>query len=397
VRFLEIAGFMQRDTTGLLGPLAMWLAHNAELPLEALHDGFCRRLVEAGIPIWRAALGTETLHPEETGGQLVWLAEADATAELFYHGVEATLSYLKSPLRIVDETGEPFRQRLDGSIMDMPLLLELREQGATDYLMVPFPFLDRTRSASQSFATKAPSGFSDADIARLAIAAKLISPYAERRVLRRIAVSLLDTYVGRHAGERIYNGQVHRGAVDEIDAAILMCDMRGFTAMSNRRSFADVVATLDSWFECIAAAVEAHGGEILKFMGDGLLAMFPAESNPTDACRRAHVAAVAAGARITELNRSRAAAGDKAVDYVMALHVGKVAYGNVGGRTRLDFTVLGAAVNYASRMQELAKRLDRRVLVSNAFAEAIGAGLVDVGAHALRGFGRAERILAIDV
>ena len=388
---------MRLDTTDYLGALAIWLADNAELALEALHEGFCRRLVEAGIPIWRGVLGTETLHPEETGGQLVWLAEAEPTAELFYHGVEATSSYLKSPLRIVDETGKPFRRRLDGSFVDMPLLLELQEQGATDYLMVPFPFLDRTRSASESFATKAPNGFSDAEIAELSFAARLISPYAERRVLRRIAVSLLDTYVGRHAGERIYNGQVHRGAVDEIDAAILICDMRGFTAMSNRHSLGDIIVTLDAWFDCIASAVEAQGGQILKFMGDGLLAMFPAEADPTDSCRRAYAAAVTACAGITELNGNRTATGGKAIEYVMGLHVGKVAYGNVGGRTRLDFTVLGAAVNYASRLQELAKRLGRHVLVSGAFAQAIGGNMIDMGPHALRGFGRAERIFALDV
>ena len=257
------------------GELGLWLAENVALPLAELHDNYARVLVADGIPIWRSVLGIETLHPEQTGGQLVWLAEAEQTEIVYYHGVENTSVYLNSPLRIVDETGKPFRSRLTGPPAEMPLLQELQQSGATDYLIVPFPFLDRTRSASMSFATRAADGFSDAELEQLEIAAKLISPYAERHALRRIAVDLLDTYVGRHAGERIFQGQVRRGVVDRIDAAILMADLRGFTAMSSQQGLTQVIETLDAWFECVAAAVEAHGGEILKFMGDGLLAIFP--------------------------------------------------------------------------------------------------------------------------
>lgn len=379
-----------------LGELGLWLAENAALPLAELHDSYCRMLVADGLPIWRAVLGIETLHPEQLGGQLVWLAdEAEPTEMVYSHGTENTSTYLDSPLRVVDETGKPFRRRLAGPAAEMQLLRELQQSGATDYLIVPFPFLDRTRSASMSFATRAADGFSDAEVERLEVAARLISPYAERHALRRIAVDLLDTYVGRHAGERIFQGQVRRGAVDRIDAAILMADLRGFTALSNAQSLAHVIETLDAWFECVAAAIEAHRGEILKFMGDGLLAIFPAEADSADACRRAVAAALDSCRGVDALNAGRSAAGKDAVEFVVGLHVGEVAYGNIGGRRRLDFTVLGPAVNYASRLQDLAKSLGRSILLSRGFSGLILDSVVDLGDHPLRGIGDAERIFEL--
>jgi adenylate cyclase len=184
--------------------------------------------------------------------------------------------------------------------------------------------------------------------------------------------------------------------VNTIEAAILMSDMRGFTAMSNRQSLADVIHMLDAWFECVATAVEAHQGEILKFMGDGLLAIFPAEESGS-ACCRALAAAADASAAVDAMNADRRKRGEEPIAFVTGLHVGSVAYGNVGGRTRLDFTVLGPAVNYASRLQELAKQLGRPVLVSAAFAAAAPNALVDLGPHPLRGIGAAERVFSFEV
>jgi adenylate cyclase len=210
-----------------------------------------------------------------------------------------------------------------------------------------------------------------------------------------MAIDLLDTYVGHHAGERIFSGQIRRGAVDSIEAAILMSDLRGFTVLSKQRERLHVIDTLNAWFDSNVAAVEAHGGEILKFMGDGLLAIFRAESDAADACRRAFAATADTGLAVAAVNTERAAAGEPPIEFAMGLHVGEVAYGNVGGLKRLDFTVLGPAVNYASRLQGLAKRLGQPVLVSNAFAECVAEQLVDAGAHPLRGIGRAEQVFAL--
>ena len=226
-------------------------------------------------------------------------------------------------------------------------------------------------------------------------AGRLLSPYVERIALRRMAIDLLDTYVGRHAGERIFNGQIRRGALDEIEAAILMSDLRGFTLLSKERERPVVIETLNAWFDSNAVAVEAHGGEVLKFMGDGLLAIFRAETDAADAVRRAYAATVDVRSAIEEVNVVRSARATCRSSSPMGLHVGQVAYGNVGGQKRLDFTVLGPAVNYASRLQNLAKRLGQPVLISSAFANHLAEPLVAAGAHAMRDIGRSEKVFAL--
>jgi adenylate cyclase len=310
-------------------------------------------------------------------------------------GIETSPEYLNSPVRIVDDTERPYRRRLAGIVQDMPILEDMRLAGGTDYIIFPLPFLDRERSAYLSFATKAPDGFADGEIEALDLAARLVSPYVERRALRRMAIDLLDTYVGHHAGARIFSGQIRRGAVDTIEAAILMSDLRGFTVLSKKRERPHVIETLNAWFDSNVSAIEAHGGEILKFMGDGLLAVFRAEGDVAEACRRAFAATADTAHAIAAVNAGRAGGGEAEIEYAMGLHVGEVAYGNVGGQKRLDFTVLGPAVNYASRLQELAKRLGQPVLISNAFAECVAERLVDAGAHPLRGIGRAEQVYAL--
>jgi adenylate cyclase len=205
-------------------------------------------------------------------------------------------------------------------------------------------------------------------------------------------VDLLDTYVGRHAGERVFQGSILRGEVETISCAILMCDMRGFTAMSNRLERSAMIEILNRSFEAIEAPVEAQGGEILKFIGDGLLAIFRADRDLGDSCRRALEAAIEAQAALSRLGGE--SADQPPASFAMGLHVGEVAYGNVGGRRRLDFTVLGPAVNYASRLQDLAKRLDAPVLISQAFAGSDPDRFRDIGLHPLRGISAAEQVFA---
>lgn len=374
--------------------LAFWLAENSGLPMQALHEAFCRELLARGIPLWRSVLGREMLHPEQSGQQLIWTLET-STATHAVHGVEHTSTYLLSPVRIIDETDRPFRRRLAEPAPELPVLEEIRELGATDYAIWPLPFLDRTRSAFLSFATTSSSGFNDGDLEALRLAADLFSPYAERHSLRSIAIDLLDTYVGRHAGEQIFSGRIRRGAVDTIEAAILMCDMRGYTALSSRAARGEIIETLDAWFDRIEAAVEAHGGEILKFIGDGVLTIFRADPDTADACRRAHEATKEIARTLANFKPAGASEGQPVIGFAIGLHVGEVAYGNVGGRRRLDFTVLGTAVNYASRLQDLAKRIGNPVLVSSDFAACLPEPLADLGSHPLRGIGRAERVFAL--
>jgi len=385
-----LSGRMER-----LDGLALWLAENSGLGLGELHEGFCRQLLERGIPLWRSSLGMELLHPEQGGIRSAWRLDEPVTIGQAPRGIENTPAYLNSPVKIVDDTNRPFRARLTEPFPDLPILHELQADGGTDYVIYPLPFLETSRSSYLSFTTKAPAGFSNADLRTLELAGRLLSPYAERRALRRMAIDLLDTYVGRHAGEMIFSGQVLRGAVQTIEAAILMADLRGFTALTSQADRATVIETLNLWFDTIAVAVEAHGGEILKFMGDGLLAVFRADSDACEASRRAYRAAMDAREAVAALNQARREVGAHSLDFAMGLHVGEVAYGNVGGRTRLDFTVLGPAVNYASRLQDLAKRLNRPILVSREFAHALSDDLVDLGDHPLRGIGRNERVFAL--
>lgn len=387
---------MHREPAAMANPeaLALWLADHADLRMAELHAQFCALLAQRGVPLWRSSLGLELLHPEQGGERLVWTVDGTMELNQAPQGVENSPDYLNSPVRIVDETNQPFRLRLTETVPDLPLLQTMRSEGATDYVIHPLRFLDTTRSAYMSFATKAPRGFTAADIATLEIATRLISPYAERRALRRIAVDLLDTYLGHHAGEQIFNGRIRRGAVETIEAAIMMCDMRAFTALANRAEQRVVIGLLNDWFERLETAVDANGGEILKFMGDGMLAIFRADARRAEACERAYAAAGQAGAALAGFSAACEACGEAPIGYAMGLHVGEVAYGNVGGRFRLDFTVLGPAVNYASRLEGLAKRLNRPILMSRDFAECLPGQLVPLGLHPLRGIGRAEQIYA---
>jgi adenylate cyclase len=367
--------------------LAAWLVLRSRGPhdLPELLAGFCERLVLAGLPVCRVTLGLETLHPEESGTLLTWRDGALQAREAARAGLLASTAYLNSPTRVVDETGRPFRWRREEPTQAMELLGELRADGFTDYLMLPLPFLDATRSANMSFATREPGGFADAALAALDDAARLLSPWAERVVLRRIAIDLLAAYLGPEAGRRVYEGQIERGDVQTIAAAILFCDLRGFTAMADRLPRREVVALLNRWFDVTGAAIGSRGGEILKFMGDGLLAVFPIGDAAAATCDAALAAAEAALAGTTRLNAELAAEGREPLSFGLALHVGDVEFGNIGTARRLDFTVIGPAVNMASRLEGLTKVLGEPVVASAAFAAATTAPLRLLGEHRLRG------------
>jgi len=378
--------------------IALWLAKDAPHDtVEALFGAFCRRIVQSGTPVWRASLGLEVLHPEVSGLQHIWTDDSQLMRGADRATAATSPSYLNSPTRIVDETGRPFRRRLDAPSPDMPLLEELRQEGVTDYVMYPLPFLDQTRTAVISFATRQPQGFGPASLDGLELATRLLSPYLERRVLRRIAVDLLDTYVGPRTGQRIIEGRVDRGEVEMIEAAIWFADLRGFTLLSERSPIPEVLARLNVWFGIAGEVVEAHGGEVLKFIGDAVLAIFPTSGghDRRAACRKALAAAQEFCRRTDAENVLRLSSGGPPLAHGLALHVGEVAYGNVGASHRLDFTVIGPAVNRASRLLDLAKRLDRQVLVSQAVAREVDQPLIDLGRHPLRDVEKPQRVFSL--
>ena len=350
---------------------------------EALHLFIDQELRERGFQINRFSLGVETLHPVRSGTQLIMIDGAFEERSNATRAIVTTDSYLQSPTYVVDQTLKPFRWRRGETTQSMGLLEAVQADGFTDYIIFPMPFLDASRTATLSFATQSPEGYSDQDISDLEQAVALISPYAERIGLREISVNLLDTYVGRQSGERVMAGEIDRGVATEIEAAVLMTDMRGFTRFTNDADAEVVLERLNRWFECVGTAVEAREGEILKFMGDGVLAIFLVSDTPQEACGRAYAAASDIVAQVTALSEETP---ELAFQIGIGLHIGHLAYGNVGSKSRLDFTVIGPTVNLASRIETATKRLERPILASKVFADLLGDELKPIGTIEARGF-----------
>lgn len=377
-------------------PIIEWLLleGNRLADIDTLFAQMIDRVAAAGLPIARVSLNLELLHPEVVGEGRVWLCGQTAQAHRLNRVDTDLTEYLNSPVHRVDETGEPYRVHLNRETTEMPLLRRLQREGFSDYIIIPIQVQDRHRSAAMSFAAKRVQSFSEADIADLTHVVAAISPILEARLVRNIALDLLDTYLGTGAGKRVYAGQIQRGDAESIFAAVLFCDLRNFTRYTAEHLSHEVVARLNHWFELAVDAVEAHGGEVLKFIGDGMLAIFPADMlNPREACGHALAAAATLEAAVARWNEAPPA-GQIPLEYGLSLHLGHVAFGNIGGRRRLDFTVVGPAVNMASRLLDAAKALDSAIVVSTAFAGCSGRSMRSLGVHALRGIAEPEEIFA---
>ena len=370
--------------------LTEWLMRGThdEPVIDKIFVELCNRLRVTGVPMARASLHFRTHHPQWLGARIIWRSGMrDAEIQTVGYHVEATAEFLKSPLRAIIEGANEIRQRLQSGeveVLHHPLCEELRAEGLTDYIAWP---LDHTLGKRHlvTFATDAPRGFDDDHIVVLAEILPALALVSEIRLKNQLARTLLETYVGPHASEKILAGATTRGSGVTVDAAILICDLRNFTALSNLRPRDEVIDILNGYFDAMAEPIVRNGGEILKFMGDGLLAIFPL-SNPTACCDllRAIAEAQTALARLNDQNLS---AGRDALGYGIGVHVGEVMYGNIGSRNRLDFTVIGPAVNIASRLENLTKEVKRSVLFSKAFVERAGcaSNLEDVGSYSLRG------------
>jgi adenylate cyclase len=378
--------------------LQTWLiAQIAAKPsLDVLFNGFCKKLVKQGLPLWRANVGLETLHPEDIGFSYLWL-DGELSERLRSRarpGILTSTDYLRSPAKFVDDTNTAFRWRAGEDDRGMEIIAELQTEGMTEYTMLPLAFLDTYRSATVSFATKAPGGFGDAGFEALQYASILFSPLAERIALRRVALDALTVYLGTTAAQRAYAGQIERGDLATIRAAILVADLRGFTLLSDRLERRVMVDLLDRWFAVMGAAIESEGGDILKFMGDGLLAVFPVDGDAAKNCKHALVAAKRAIADTTKLNAELAEEGLASLRFGQALHFGDVEFGNIGATRRVDFTVIGPAVNHASRLQDMTKVLQTPLLLSDAFVAALGKRPRSLGFHVLRGVKQPVEVFA---
>ncbi|UFZ07221.1 adenylate/guanylate cyclase domain-containing protein [Bradyrhizobium ontarionense] len=376
-----------------------WLidgARSADEPSRTLYEA-CVRLVELGIPLWRVGIFVRTLHPEIYGRSFVWRSGGEVEVGSVDYGFQDSRTYRDSPISVVAQEGIAFRANPQAPEAERyPILMDLRAEGVTDYLALPLAFLDRQVHVS-SWTTQAPGGFTDAQVEAIRSLIPALSRYTEIVTLQRTASMLLDTYVGNSAGERILGGQIRRGHTDTMHAAIWLSDLRGFTPLSDRLPAENVVEILNHYFDCQVDPIREQGGEVLKFMGDGLLAVFPIPEqggDPAEVCGRVLTAARASRARVDALEYAVDGTGER-FRFGVALHVGRLLYGNIGGGNRLDFTCIGPAVNLAARLEKMAARLKRTVVASEAFAGTCKESWTDLGEFPIAGFSTGQRVFGL--
>jgi len=357
----------------------------------------CERMVAAGLPLWRVGVFVRTLHPDIYGRNFIWKPGAEVELGTVDYKILESPDFHTSPLIIVFQQGLEVRARIDDPASKrFPIVEELRAEGVTDYVAMPLPFINGTVNAS-SWTTRQPGGFTDEQLAALRRVVTPLARVIEIMSLTRTAASLLDTYVGNRAGERIWGGQIRRGHTETMNAAIWLSDLRGFTALSDRLPAETVVDILNHYFDCQVAAIRTHGGEVLKYMGDWLLAVFPIDEYIGDTqqvCGRVLDAARESRANVEALHYPNGEAIER-FRFGVALHVGNVLYGNIGGGNRLDFTCIGPAVNLAARLEKIAGRLGRTVVASEGFAGICRGGWSELGEFPIAGFSKAERVYGL--
>jgi adenylate cyclase len=382
-----------------LQKLTEWLVDGARSAPNAprMVAETCERMVAAGLPLWRVGIFVRTLHPDVAGRNLIWRPGAEVVVGSANYEMLESAEFLNNPLAIVFAERREVRARMDGpDAKRFPLFDDLRAEGVTDYIALPLLTMDGSAHAS-SWTTRQAGGFTEAQLKALR---ELIPPLArltEATQLRFKSSILLDTYVGNRAGGRILGGQIRRGHTETMDAVIWLSDLRGFTALSDRLPPEIMIEILNRYFDCQVSTIATHGGEVLKFMGDGLLAVFPIDEYVGDAgtaCAQVLEAACEARANVQAMQFPIGDSVER-FRFGVALHVGRVLYGNIGGGNRLDFTCIGPAVNLAARMEKIASRLQRTVVASRAFADNCPDYWQELGEFPVAGFAKAERVYGL--
>lgn len=370
-------------------PALDWLAREGRLIADGavLVERLAERLVAAGAPLLRFTIGLQAIHPQWRTMGLQWRRGQPIVQAARPHGIEQTSDYIGSPIQELALTGRPVRYRLDRLTPESHSVLhELRASGGTDYYATPVKVAEG-RPVALTFMTDRPEGFTAADIAKFHRLINHLAPIVEARVNHQLSTTLMNTYLGRIVGEQILSGRIKRGDGQQINAVLWFSDLRDFTGLNERLSADDLLEMLNNYLQLVGDALKAHGGEILKFIGDGVMAYFPAE----DALFLPQVTgnALSAARRLIDdiaaANEARAAGGHDPVRFGIGLHVGPVTFGNIGTEDRLDFTVIGPAVNRASRLEGLTKALGVPVLASGEFNAASTVPMKSMGKHRLRG------------
>ena len=377
---------------------------------KKLLDEFCERCWRAGTELSRAVVLIDTLHPIYEGRAFRWRNDGVAEDTVVEYGStdegEAAASWQRSPLYQLWSTGgDELRRRLDNSEpAEFPMLDQLKREGQTDYLAFVHRFARESVIGGMdciysTWMTRDPNGFRESDLTALR---RLVPPLAlamKCASLARIAGTLVEVYLGQDAGRRVLSGRISRGVAERISAVLWFSDLRGYTAITDTAPPDEVIPLLNDYADAVISAIRNAGGEVLKLIGDGVLAIFRAD-DPTAACRAALDAEASLRRGVHALNARRASDGRPVTHVYLGLHIGDVFYGNIGSVDRLDFTVVGPAVNEVSRIAAMCRSADRGVLLSADFVAATPeperATLVSVGRYALRGVGQSKELFTLD-
>lgn len=378
--------FNLNHKTWVSRPIIEWLLGTGRFSddLNELVRKLGEKMLESGAPIWRVRLSMRTLHPLVAAVSSVWerdsqrIQQIDAT-----HGMEGRSGYKNSPLEVIGRTEAPLRKRLAGELTnsDHDVFHELKARGGTDYFGLPLRFSDKT-PASLVFTSDAPAGFSESDIEHFTVIGDVLAPIAEVFSTHRVSLSVAEAYLGPRTGQRVLSGQITRGDIETISAAIFISDIRDWTGLNNKVGPENALALVNRYFEIIGEAVDSNGGEILKFLGDGVLAIFPTNAetpDPEDVCAMALLAARQA------LRDIKQAKPPLDIEIGIGIHFGEVLYGNTGSSKRIDFTVMGQSVNTAARIEGLCSRFGSPILFSESFANRISKPTKFVAEEVLKG------------
>lgn len=389
-------------------PLVAWLLETGwQIPEPgAFTAALSEQMAKLGLPLFRVRITLRILHPQLIGISYTWrrgVGEVDVHNAT--HSLLLTDDFRSSPFAGIFEGASAIRRRLDipDAVFDYPVLKELQAEGATDYVAMPVLFSDGKINAI-TFTADRPGGLSTAELGVLYGMLPALGRIMEVHALRHTARSILDAYLGHQTGERVLNGLVKRGDGEDIHAIIWFCDLRDSTGLAEALPRAEFLALLNAYFECTAGAVLEHGGEVLRFIGDAVLAIFPIDVKAEQpdlcpehkaACQRALAAARSAMARLGDLNGERTGAGKPPIGFGIGLHLGEVTYGNIGVPERLEFSVIGPAANEAARIEGLCKELGQPLLTSAELARVLPENWVSLGHHPLRGVGVEREIFTL--
>jgi len=358
-----------------LSDVVDWLFNEGQQTIEPISftDGLCRTLVDSGVPLLRLRIAFRTLHPLVAGCAFTWSQDLNATEFCLLHedsGVE-------------NLSDKKFEQLVFGEDSD-GITLELKSPAGKSNIISIF--------------TRTEDGFSAEDKAKFNLLAEYLTPMINVIAMHRITEAVVDTYIGHRAGGKVLNGQIKRGDGETIDAVIWYCDLRDFTLLTETLAADQLLLMLNTYFEYISAAVNKRGGEVLRFIGDAMLIIFPVENNidVQHTCNLALAAATEVLQNLDSLNQNRQQQhlDNPPIRFGIGLHIGHVIYGNVGAPDRLDFTVMGAAVNRTARLEELTKKVGVPMLLSAEFAAIIDNGVRSMGSYAVRGVAEKQEVFA---